>query len=159
MNYVVSGADRTTGRELTLNFQASSQSEAEAFANLSMLVSEVREQRPEAEPVEYATAATRRRASEVNWAAGIVFHARLLRIFSILLALMSILPLGEYGWIVLLRLWAVFVDRTAQSVLLLVESAAISPTLGIGIVLIAMAVFMRLTSYVALAISEMASKS
>lgn len=159
MNYHVIGADRATGRELTLRFQASNPAEAEAFANLSMLVSEVREQSLEAEPVDYATAATGKRPSEINWAAGIAFHARLLRILSIPVALIAILPLGAYGWYVLLHLWDVFVDRTAQSVLSLVESAAIWPNLGIGIVLIAGAVFMRLASFVALAISDLASKS
>jgi hypothetical protein len=160
MNYVVSGADRTTGRELTLRFQATNPSEAEAFANLSMFVSQVRQEKSAAEPVAYATPKAAKTACEVNWAAGIAFHARLLRILSIFIALTAVLPLGWYGWSLLNQLWNLFVERTARSALSFLEDATMSsPYLLAAVGLLACAVFMRLASHVALAISEIASKS
>jgi hypothetical protein len=159
MNYVVSGADRATGKELTLRFQASSRADAEAFAGLSMFVSEVREEQPAVEAVAYAAPGTGKSTSEVNWAAGIAFHARLLGILSLVVALTAILPLGYFVWGLALKLWDLFVDRSAQSALSLAAYAATSPALFLAVALIGFAVIIRLASYLALAIREIAIKS
>ena len=158
MNYLVSGADRATGKELTLSFEARSAAEAESIASLSMLVAEVQTGQPATEPVSYATPEAAGGATQVNWAAGIAFHAKLLRLLSIILALMALFPIGSYFWDIGESVQYVTSYPTFRGALNLLERAATSDRLIFAITLIVGAVLLRLAAHVALAIRELATR-
>jgi hypothetical protein len=157
MNYLVIGVDRQTGKELTLRFDARNAAEAESIASLSMLVSEVREQSPESLPIGYATPEAGGRSKQINWSAGIAFHARLLRILSFVLLAMAVYPLGSYFWQIGASSWSVMIGNSTPTSLL--ELIAISDRLLLAVTLIVFALVVRLATYVSLAIREIATRS
>ena len=102
MRYTITGADRTTGQDLTQTVDAKTAAEAESIASLTMLVSKVSPgPRPTPVPVvpandleaavleaasnpevPYARPAKRDRAAGVDWSTGLANGAWFLRILS-----------------------------------------------------------------------------
>lgn len=156
MKFVVSGADRTTGQEVTQTFDAASAGEAESIASLSMLVSQVTPQALQPMEVQYATPATELKAAGVDWNSGIVLYAKLLRIGSIVLTVMAIVPMLEYFWELGVSIWDLTYRITVSRILSLLDGITTSGRLFLIVELLAAALLMRLVSYVALAIREMA---
>jgi hypothetical protein len=159
MNYVVSGADRATGKELTITFEAKSAAEAESIASLSMLVSEVRLQQPAVEPVDYATPAAAPGPAAPNWEAGIPFYAKLLRILSTVLLVLAIFPLVGYVLELGASVWQSTTSGAGFDFLLDFLRAATSGRLVLAVEFVTAAFSMRLASHVALAFREMAMRN
>lgn len=102
MLYTVTGADRTTGKDMTQTIDARSSAEAESIASLTMLVSKVTPVAPPAPvpvvpvndleaavleaaakpQVAYARPSKRDRGAGVDWSAGLATGAWFLRILS-----------------------------------------------------------------------------
>jgi len=173
MLYTITGADRTTGKDLTQTIEAKSAAQAESIASLTMLVSKVTAVEPAppmkvvpaneleaavleaaAKPqVGYARPVKRDRAAGVDWASGLASGAWVLRILSWPLAA-SAVPFALMG------------------VKDLLDSIYFSGPMGIlrflgdfefgrfvlALILVSAAVFLRVVAHGALAVRHMASK-
>jgi hypothetical protein len=156
MKFTVSGADRTSGQDVTQTFDAASAAEAESIASLSMLVSQVTPQAVQPMEVQYATPTIEVKAAGVDWNSGIVLYAKFLRIGSLVLAVMAVIPALEYFWDLGVTAWYLTYSVTARLIIDLLDQIATSGRLFLVVELLAAALCMRLASYIALAIREMA---
>jgi hypothetical protein len=173
MRYTITGADRTTGRDLTQTIDANSPAEAESIASLTMLVSKVTAVPPPAPlpvvpandfeaavleaaakpPVAYATPARRDRAAGVDWMNGLAKSAWLLRAMSWVLGA-SALPFV----LVAVREFFESLDFDGVSGIFRFFSDYRFGRIVVGLLLLAAAAFLRTSAHAALALRHLATR-
>jgi hypothetical protein len=172
MRYTVTGADRSTGRDVTETIDAKSSAEAESIASLSMLVSSISPVAPVPVPVipaddleaavleaaakpevSYAAPARRDRAAGVDWSSGLGNWAWALRILSWPMAAAAV-PLALMGVKDLLD--SIYYDGPG-GILSFLGGSKFDKFID-TLLLLGAAGFLRIISHAALALREMAGR-
>ncbi|HEY8750870.1 MAG TPA: hypothetical protein VIM11_22995 [Tepidisphaeraceae bacterium] len=177
MLYTITGADRSTGHDLTQTLDAKSPAEAESIASLTMFVSKVTPAPSPARapanpaaptddlataiafataatPVTYATPAKPDRAAGIDWSTGLATQARFLRILSWPIAA-SAVPIAL---VALRELLDSLFYYGPFGLLKFLGDSEFSRVIAV-ILLLSAAVLLRLVAHAALALRTLASSS
>jgi hypothetical protein len=157
MLYTITGADRSTGQDVTQTFDAKSPAEAESIASLTMLVSKViaEPSDPQLALVTYATPNTSRSHRPIDWATGLERQARFLRILSWIVAGSIVIPL----FFMLSQMFSSLVSWGPSMFLHDFLRELDFGRLTIAALLLSAAVIMRIIAHAALAIRELAMRN